>query len=247
VITNNSSINSGTSTVVFAGVGTVAGSFETVFNNVTINGSDGNAGVDFGPNKSTINGTLLINTWGYANNNAPKYGASSNLIYNTGAVYDRRVEWGASGVGIIGTTPGYPNNISIIGSTTLNYAHETVGIAKALNGNLTIDAGSSLFMDYGSPNPGINYPLTVGGNVIINGNLSLGNEIGGDIIVKGNWTRGAGSNFYPNERAVFFTGTADQTINSSGGELFDYVILDKSNNLILATKATIEEKLEMTS
>ena len=101
VITNNSSINSGTSTVVFAGIGTIGGSSETVFNNVTINGSDGNAGVDFGPNKSTINGTLLINTWGYANNNAPKYGASSELIYNTGAVYDRRVEWGAEGFGNI--------------------------------------------------------------------------------------------------------------------------------------------------
>lgn len=247
VITNNSTINSGTSTVVFAGVGTVGGSSETVFNNVTINGSDGNAGVDFGANKSTINGNLLINTWGYANYNAPKYGASSNLIYNTGAVYDRRVEWGASGVGTIGTTPGYPNNISITGSTTLNYAHETVGIEKALYGNLTIEAGSSLFMDYGLPNPGISNPLTVGGNVVINGNLSLGNALGGDIIVKGNWTRGVGGNFSPNERAVFFTGTSDQTINSSGGELFDYVILDNSNNLILASNATIEEKLEMTS
>ncbi len=247
IITNNSSINSGTSTVVFAGIGSIGGSSETTFNNVTINGSNGNAGVDFGANKSLINGTLIINTWGYAHNNAPKYGSSSNLIYNTGNVYDRRVEWGASGVGTISVTPGYPNNITISSNTTLNYAHETVGISKALFGDLTIDSGSSLYMDFGSPSPGISNPLTVNGDVLINGNLSLGNEIGGDIIVKGNWTRGSGSTFAPNNRAVMFTGTANQTINTFGGELFDYVILDNSNQLILASDAIIKKKIEMTS
>jgi hypothetical protein len=246
-ITNNSSINSGTSTVTFAGIGTIGGSSQTTFNNVIINGSFGNAGVDFGANKSIINGNLTINTEGYAHMNAPIYGSSSNLIYNTGNQYDRRVEWGASGVGAIGVTPGYPNNIIISSNTTLNYAHETVGIAKAINGNLTIDAGSSLYMDFGSPSPGISNPLTVNGDVVVNGNLSLGNEIGGDIIVKGNWTRGSGSTFAPNNRAVMFTGTSNQTINTIGDELFDYVILDNSNQLILASNASIKKKLEMIS
>ncbi len=246
-ITNNSTITSGTSTTVFEGIGTVGGTATTIFNDVTINGSASNGGVDFGAYKSTINGTLKINTWGYANNNAPKYGVKSHLIYNTGAVYDRRVEWGAAGSGTIGITPGYPNDITISGNTTVNYVHEAIGVAKALEGDLIIDAGSSLYMDFGSPDPGITDPLTVNGNITINGNLSLSNKSGGDIIVKGNWARGTGSVFNCNERAVFFTGTTEQYINTFGGEIFDYVVLDNNSNLDLLSNVTVEDELEMIS
>jgi len=246
-LTNNSTFTAGTGTVVFEGVGTVAGSQVTTFYNVIINGTAESGGVNFGAYKSKIDGTLTINSWGYADVNAQTYGVNSHLVYNTGAVYDRRVEWGASGTGTIGVTPGYPNDVTITGNTTLNYVHETIGIAKSIYGDLVIDAGSSLYMDYGSPSPGITDPLTVNGNVTINGNLSLSNDVGGDIIVKGNWTRGAGSTLVNNERAVFFTGTSEQVINTAGGETFDYVVLDNSSNLDLQSNVRVEEQLEMVS
>ena len=39
--------------------------------------------------------------------------------------------------------------------------------------------GSALYLDYGSPGTGVG-ALTVGGNVAMAGNISLGNQIGGD-------------------------------------------------------------------
>ena len=246
-LTNNSAFTAGTGTVVFEGVGTIGGSQVTTFNNVIINGTAESGGVNFGAYKSKIDGTLTINSWGYADVNAPTYGVNSHLVYNTGAVYDRRVEWGASGTGTIGVTSGYPNDVTITGNTTLNYVHETIGIAKSIEGDLVIDAGSALYMDYGSPSPGITDPLTINGNITINGTLSLSNDIGGDIVVKGNWNRGAGSTLVNNERAVFFTGTSEQIINTVGGETFDYVILDNNSNLDLQSNVRVEEQLEMVS
>ncbi len=239
---NNSSLNSGTGSVVFLGAGYVDGSSVSTFYNVTIN-----AASSFGDGKSKISGTLTLNNGSYVDYNAPIYNTGSTLKYNSGGIYERRVEW--DNVGTVGTTPGHPYHVLITNSTTLDYPNTgDLPFSKSLEigGNLTIDSNSSLFLAYGDK---LNKSgqLTVSGNVTVNGNLGLGDALLGDIVVKGNWTRGSGSSFAPNNRAVFFTGTSSQTINVDGGELFDYVILDNSNQLILTTNATVKQKLEMIS
>ena len=184
------------------------------------------AGVSFVGQTLTLNGIAQINFDGYFSQ-APLYGSSSKLIYRTGAVYNRGLEWSANAVGV-----GYPNEVQISGNTTINYPStgsgafsQPLGIEK----NLTIDVGSSIFMGYGD-NGNKSGSLTIGGNLVNNGNFGLGNAIGGDFTLRGNWTNTG--NFYPNNRAVFFNGTTNQTI--TGATTFDYLTLNNAAGVSLA-------------
>ena len=187
----------------------------------------------------TLNGSAQINAGGFFNN-AATYGSSSTLKYNTGTTYGKGTEWSADS-GTIGTTAGYPNNVQISGSTTLNYPNGASYGARAINGSLTVDSGSSFYMDFGSP--AANGALTVLGNLSLAGNLSLGNVAPGDLVVKGNWTRTGV--FTPNGRAVFFSGTSAQSI--TGITTFDYVILNNSAGLTLNNAVTVNQTLTLTS
>ena len=153
----------------------------------------------------TLNGTLQIDAGG-SFSAPPRYGSASLLLYRSGGVYGRGAEWGA------GTAqPGYPANVQISNNTVLNYPNGSPA-AHNLSGNLTIAAGSELRMDYGSP--GLNQPLTVGGDVTLNGALTLGDAAGGDLVVAGAWTNNG--TFDSRGRAVIFNGaSADQTIGGS--------------------------------
>lgn len=167
-------------------------------------------------NALTVNGTLRINPNGFVNTNSPIYGAASTLQYSTGGLYGRGFEWRALGVGTIGVTPGYPNNVTITANTVLDYingaASGAVGI-KAIAGSLSISATTAaLHMNYGSVSAG--GALIVGGNVSVTGTLSLGQAAGDDLRVGGNLT--VTGTFNGNDRAVFFTGSGiTQQINSS--------------------------------
>jgi hypothetical protein len=219
--TNNGTFTAGTSTVSFAGNGTVSGTVG--FNNVDIAG-----GVNFG-SASTINGTLSINSGGSINTNAPLYGVGSTLKYNTGVdAYGRSLEWSAT------SGQGAPYSVQVSGNTILNYPNTGSGLFTtnfSLAGNLTIDNGSALYMDYGGGSK--SGRLDVAGNVLLNGNLSLGNASGGDIKVGGNWTRNSGSTLNTNGRAVFFTGSGNSTIAGNGGETFPYMVNEKTGGSIL--------------
>ncbi|MFT3980903.1 MAG: GEVED domain-containing protein [Ferruginibacter sp.] len=214
-----------TGVVYFNGTGTVTGT--TTFKNVVIAGA-----VDFGTG-STIgaNGLLTINSGGSVNTNAPAYDCSSTLIYNTGGTYGRGSEWTTATSG-----RGYPGNVTVSASTTLNYNNGSTA-ARAICGSLSINAGSSLYMDFGGVNP--TGALTVGGNVLLNGNMSLSNAVGGDLKIAGNWQRGASANFYPHNRAVEFNGTGTQTITRVGAaseDAYDYMIINKaSGNVVLSS------------
>src|SRR5262249_13819297 len=82
---------------------------------VTIGGTGtGASGIDFGSGLSTILGTLRINVKGFVSTNAPTYGASSLLQYNTGNTFGRGTEWSAT------SNPGYPGQVEISGNTTLD-------------------------------------------------------------------------------------------------------------------------------
>ncbi|MBA4277535.1 T9SS sorting signal type C domain-containing protein [Flavobacterium sp.] len=187
---------------------TVAGTFATA------------AGVTLTSSTLTLNGTAQINGGGFFNQ-SPIYGSASTLIYNIGGVsdYGRGNEWQALGVGTIGTTPGYPNNVKLSGNTTLNYNNGTP-LAKAINGNLTIDSGSSFYMDYGGGASG--GVLTVAGNLINNGNLTLGNAVGDDLKLGGNFTNTG--TFNGNSRAVFFTKNGTQIVSSVSALTIPYIV-----------------------
>ena len=190
-------------------------------------------------NNLTLNGTAQINAGGYFAA-APVYGGSSTLKYNTGTVYGRTNEWNSTS----------PASVQISNNSTLNFPNTGTGAfstAFSISGNLTVDAGSSFFMDYGG-NANKSGSLTVGGNTILNGNMSLGNAIGGDLNVGGNWSRGASANLYPNDRAVFFNGTGTQTISHTGGEVFDYLGVNKaSGTLSSADSIVVNKSLFLTS
>ena len=197
----------------------------------------------------TLNGTAQINGGNFST--APIYGSSSLLKYNVNTSYGRNNEWSQSS-GTIGTTAGFPNDVQLSNNTTLDYPNASNGNTttnRGLNRDLIIDAGSSLYMDYGSGTT--SGTLTVGRNISIAGNLSLGesfNGFFGDIFVGGNWTHTTGT-FAPNSRAVNFNGaTGDQTITNASGETFDYVIVNKatSGNVVLANNVTVNQTLTLT-
>ncbi|MCX6305086.1 MAG: YDG domain-containing protein [Bacteroidetes bacterium] len=191
----------------------------------------------------TINGTCQINAGG-SFNQAPTYGNTSSLKYNLGGIFDRSAEWST----ISGA--GFPNDVQISNSTTLNYPNSggsAFALPLIIARDLTIDAGSSLYMDYGG---GANKSgsLTVNRNISIAGNVSLGDAINGDLNVGGNWTHTTGT-FNTNSRTVFFNGaTGDQTITKSGGETFSYFTINKatSGDVILANDVTINNTLTLT-
>ncbi|GEM_PF-928751 len=188
-------------------------------------------------NVLTINGTLQLNNGGYFTN-SPTYGSSSTLKYNTGGTYGRYNEWNST------SGPGYPANVQISNSTTLNYPNGSLA-AKAISGSLTIDAGSALYMDYGAP--GIASSFTIGGNLSISGAMSLGDQPGSDVNLGGNFTLGSGGSFFPNSRAVTFNGSSTQSITASGGVTFDYLTVNKSGAVNLNDDITMNKTLAITS
>ncbi len=171
-------------------------------------------GVDFGPAVSKINGALYLYSGGVVNTNPPVYGANSNLLYGSGGVYNRGLEWSA------GSGPGYPYYVSVFQNTTLNYPNGSTA-ARSMAGGLTIQPGSTFDMGYGGP--GLNNPLTVGGGVVIFGTLSLGDAPGGDLVLGGAWqnsTDAYGGAFNPNGRTVIFNGSGSQFIFGSAPTTF---------------------------
>jgi hypothetical protein len=174
----------------------------------------------------TENGSLQINSGGSVSSGtscvAPTYGSSATLIYNSGGTYGRGFEWSSTSA----ANPGYPANVTIQNSTTLNYTNgQTSSTARYISGNLNISSGN-LYMDYSSP--GTTGALTVGGNVTMAGNLSLGDGAGGDIIVGGNWTRTSGT-LNDHGRAIQFTGTSGtQLITDASGAAFSIMVVNKA-------------------
>lgn len=177
--------------------------------------------VNFGSGTVTIQngGTFRVNPGGYADINAPYYSTGSTLQYYSNGVYNLRTEWSA----VPGR--GYPYNVTLSNNTVLNYPYSG-NIARTVQGNLQVDPGSSLYMDYGSLST--NTALTVAGDVTIDGNLSLGDAYGGDLNIGGNWKRTG--TFTSNNREVVFNGSSLQSI--TGATSFAYLKIEKSNNTL---------------
>jgi hypothetical protein len=249
--TNNGTFSAGNSTVSFTGSGTISGT--TTFNNVDIAG-----GVNFGT-ASTIGGTLTINAGGFADTNGPTYGGSSTLEFATGGQYNistGNLLWGT------GNTVGQsvPNNVLVSSTTPLNIFE-----ARDVTGNLIINSGASVvqgnnaFIVQGNFENSGTYsfvidgksPLTVQGNFVNNSgadfSLSTDTAGGGDLEVKGNFTDNG--DFTSNNRAVFFTGASDQTINATSTVTIDFIIIDTENgdNVIMNQNLNLPNNLTLTS
>ncbi|MFM7725503.1 MAG: hypothetical protein ACKO7B_02280, partial [Flavobacteriales bacterium] len=115
-------------------------------------------------------------------------------------------------------------------------------------GNLTIDANSAMYMDFGGNN--MTEDLVVGGNLVLTGSLSASQTSGSDIFVAGNWQNdGTGTNFFittPNARAVFLNGTGTQTISGTNVSFpaFPYLFIDKTaGSVILLRDVEVSELL----
>ncbi len=196
------------------------------------------AGLDFGTSLSTINGTLQISAGGFVSTNPPIYGIGSLLKYNTNTnPYVRGPEWSSA------AGAGYPYNVQVSNTTNVNPAGPSnAALTLSVANNLTIDAGSGLYMDYSGNN--MTVPLIVNNDLNLNGGLSASGAIGGDIVVKGNWNRTG--TFTPNSRAVFFQGTLAQTLTGATG--FDFVLIDKtSGSFTLANNMTVNQTLTFTA
>jgi hypothetical protein len=195
-----------------------------------------NNGVNFGSGTVTIQngGTFRINSGGYVDTNAPFYGSGSTLQYNVGATYGRNLEWSAS------TGRGYPHHVTISNNTTVNpvgTAGAYAAVALRTAGNLTIDNGSSLYLDFGGNN--MTEDLVILGDMTMNGNFSGSGASGSDIFVGGNWTNnGTSANFFPNSRAVFLNGTGTQTIAGTNASfpVFPYLFIDKTAGSVVLSR-----------
>lgn len=225
----------GGSTVNFTGsaIHTISGT--TTFQNVSTS-----TGLNFGTS-STISGNFQINAGGYVNANPPTYSVGSILTYATGGSYGRGLEWSAT------SGAGYPNNVQIISSTTVDLGNGGTGTARACAGNLTINDGCSLTMANGGN--AMSASLTVNGNITLGSagtaNLTLSTSFGGDLNIGGNWTRNATSTLVNNNRQVSFTGGTLQTI--TGQTTFDYLRMNNSGGVQLNNAITVNQQLDLSN
>jgi hypothetical protein len=182
--------------------------------------------VDFGALLSTIDGTLTIGGGGSVNTNPPTYGPFSTLVYDCVCVYGRGAEWSAT------SGPGYPNNVTVNGSTDVNIGSGSPATARQIAGTLDAKSGGRFLMDF--PGNEMTAALTVLSNVLIEGggSLNLSTATGGDLKVQGNFTNSG--TFTPNNRAVFFEGAATQNLtDSSGTATMPYVRVNKGGGTVL--------------
>ncbi len=256
-LTNNGTFTRGTGSVVFANAGTVNGSSAIIFNNLTLT-----SGVLSLTTTPTIDGIFALNG-GNISTNAPIYTSNSTLQY--GLTYSRFLEWSATGVGTIGTTAGYPNNVTI-NSGTFDIVNGS-STARAMNGTLTVNTGATFNVN------GLNAAVTIGGGLTTNGtgsfnmgstsaavtvagavtnagSLTLSSTSGGDIYVAGNFTNNG--TFTHNSRAVFLNGTAQtisgSALNASGTtNCFDYLFLQNNSQVTLGAAVTVRTNLTFTS
>jgi hypothetical protein len=249
-ITNNGTVNAtGGDWVTGANAGLLNfpanGSFTGSSNPYNVHVAAG--GVNFGTDTVTIQngGRFRINAGGFVNTNAPFYGTGSTLQYNIGSTYGRNLEWSTT------SGRGYPHHVQLSNNTTLDGANggATAGTAISAGGDLTIDSGSSLYLDFGGNN--VTTDLIVAGNLNLTGNLSWSQAAGADMFLGGNFTNnGATANLFTNNRGLFLNGTGIQTFSGSYplSFIFPYLLIDKTaGTVVLARDIQISNTLTFTS
>ncbi len=231
------SISLAAALVVFTGNATVSGTI--TFGDVSLQ----SGGVDFGAS-STINADLTVNAGGFVNTNPPSYGSSSTLRYNTGntagSPYGRGVEWSST------SGAGYPNSVFIQSGTFVNLSNGAPGVAREIADALIILGAGGLFMDFGADD--MTASLTVGGNLLVSGTLSLSNVAGGDLILNGSLNSINGT-INTNDRAVTFSGGTAQGLTGPANRLnFDFLFVSGASTVLTINSGnlTVDDRLELT-
>ena len=136
----------------------------------------------------------------------PIYTSNSTLYY--GLTYGRYLEWDATGIGTIGTTPGYPNNVTVnTGTFTIANGSTT---ARAMNGLLTINNGATVSIDANISTLTIGNGMTINSGGTINHQTNSGVvNITGAVSVVGSWL------FNSTSGATTVTGS----VTNSGGSV----------------------------
>jgi hypothetical protein len=223
----------------FVGGGSTNGTFDGypyLYSVIVSNGA-----VDFNGNPNTQSATIMnslqLNANGFVTN-APYYQTGSSLIYSTGGVYSRNVEWGSAG------GQGYPHHVTVQAGTIVDLNSNPISPAQLeIGGDLTIGNANGSGQVYMNNN--ISKPLSVKGNLTIGSTSSAANgsilwlslSIGGDIWLEGNFTRYNNGSYTDNDRAIFFKGSANTSINTPNvsttpglpTQYFSYALMDKTN------------------
>ncbi|MBL0316552.1 MAG: T9SS type A sorting domain-containing protein [Flavobacteriales bacterium] len=224
----------------FPGNGTFTGSCNPY--NVYASG-----GVNFGSGTVTIQngGRFRINIGGYVNTNAPFYATGSLLQYYIGSTYGRNLEWSAA------SGRGYPHHVQLSNSTTLDGGNggSSVALPISTSGDVTIDSGSSLYLDFGGNN--VTQDFVIAGNLTFIGNMSWSQASGADVYLGGNFNNnGVSANLFSNNRALFMNGGGTQTIGGSYPLtfIFPYLLIDKTaGSVVLARDVQVSNTLTFTA
>lgn len=254
----NNPNNATAGNIEFLGNGTTQG-FSTgnpLLYSVILNGS-----VDFNgatPHSATIMNRLQLNANSFVTD-APYYQAGSSLIYNTGGTYGRNVEWGSL------SNQGYPYHVIVQGNTVLDLNTNAISPARLeLSGDLVIGNANGKGQVYLNNN--MSKPLSVLGNLTIGSAdaaadgsvLQLSSVIGGDLWLNGNFTRYNNSFYTDNNRAIFFKGSVNSSINTPNISItagvptqnFSYLVMEKnaaSNILTLNCPVGITGQITFTT
>ena len=214
-LNNDGTLNHTNGTINFLGNASISGTLS--LNDVVLN----NGGVSFGTT-CTINGNLTLNSGSFVNTDSPIYAPGSTLIYNAGsdvsAPYQRRSEWSNA------DPQGTPYNVILQNNTAVNLGFERKNFNAIMKGNLTIDVGSFMLMDFGSDD--MTASLAVEGNFLNNGQISLSDLAGGDLKVFGDFT--SNGTFQDNNRALLLEGNATQQFNAATEFGVPFLIIAKT-------------------
>lgn len=220
-----------------------------------------NGGVDFNgatPHSATIMNRLQLNSGSFVTD-APYYQTGSSLVYNTGGTYGRNAEWGSL------SNQGYPYHVIVQGNTVLDLNTNAISPARLeLSGDLVIGNANGKGQVYLNNN--MSKPLSVLGNLTIGSAdaaadgsvLQLSSVIGGDLWLNGNFTRYNNSFYTDNNRAIFFKGSVNSSINTPNISItagvptqnFSYLLMEKnaaSNILTLNCPVGITGQITFTT
>lgn len=244
----------------FLSKASITGSSAITFNNLTINSDTVSLPLSM-QQVPSIKGTLTINGGIFrtaANAVGPIYLSGSNLIYKTGTIYQRGVEWNCTHIAIAGTTAGYPHNVVIDNNTTLNLRNNllpaplpSVGSPiLPVFGNLSIYRGglvNNLAAPYGPVQ--INGNLQQGSDPDLTANITFGSNSNARIIIEGDFERKFISNSnIPYTNPFRFIGPGNSHLTLAGSMGFRRLEINKLNGaeVILGSEVKITEALILT-
>lgn len=223
-----------------------AGNLDLNGNSLTFNNDLGDIQVNAAGR--TITSTATGATLNITGNKFVTGAGTLNIGANVTTVLSKGLDFGSGKTTINGTLQinpnGFANNNSPIygsNSTLVYNGVATYGVGYEWTGNATT-AGNGTPQNVTLTTSSVNMPgsarslvgnLTIG----IGSALNLNGTFGSDLSIGGNWSKVGTGAFTANNSAVFFRGTAAQTL--SGATNFDYLIMNNNGGLALQTSSSI--------